>query len=270
MKIFNKGKEIKYESFIFPGGEEHIRIIDEIESKIAVIQCIIKSSSDLIKLLLVTDALKRMYVNEIWLFMPYIPYARQDRVCNKGESLSIKVFSDIINSQKYHSVCVLDPHSIISTVLIDNIVEMDIGEIIKENIEIDDDFLIICPDNGAAKKYGSLYKKLGNTIVFCDKQRDLLTGKITNIDIKCNDFKDRKCLIIDDICDGGGTFIGIANILKERGAKQVDLYVSHGIFSKGLDVFNNIIDNIYCCTLFNESLKKDNKLNYIDILRSFI
>jgi ribose-phosphate pyrophosphokinase len=254
MKIFADHLEIKYESFVFSGGETHIQISEDggcLKDRKVFINILIKKSSDLLLLLLATDALKRMGVKNISLYMPYIPYARQDRVCNKGEALSIKVFTDIINLQKYKKVFVLDPHSGVSTALINNCNEIDLYSCLMEVKNIVKDKTIICPDAGAAKKYDHLYRKIGNTVIYCEKKRDLKTGKIVKTDIKCNNIK-ADCIIIDDICDGGRTFIEIAKILKERGAKKIDLFVSHGIFSKGIDVFDSLIDKIYCITNFNK------------------
>ncbi len=66
------------------------------------------------------------------------------------------------------------------------------------------------------------------------KNRDSYTGRITNIKLNHTKVKDQKILIVDDICDGGGTFCMLADQLYKKGAKEVNLFTTHGIFSKGL------------------------------------
>ena len=74
------------------------------------------SADDVMTLVMISDALRQMDVKEILLTMPYVPYARQDRVCNPGEAFSIKAFSRIINSLEFSSVVVYDPHSDVTQV----------------------------------------------------------------------------------------------------------------------------------------------------------
>ena len=84
-------------------------------------------------------------------------------------------------------------------------------------------------------------------VTFCEKERDVSTGWITGFKLESPEIVVGKdILITDDICDGGMTFLKCAEALKEAGANSVSLYVTHGIFSKGLDIFKGLVDNIYC------------------------
>jgi hypothetical protein len=116
--------ELEYQKFSFPSGcEPHIKIIEKswmIGNNEVIITTRIKSSDDLMILLLATDALKRLGFTYIKLFIPYLPFARQDRVMVGGEPLSIKVIANIINSQEYTKVAVYDAHSEVSLALINN------------------------------------------------------------------------------------------------------------------------------------------------------
>lgn len=255
---------IKYEKFTFSGGEEHIKINPEtIENSFVLIECNIRSSNDLMTLLLATDALKRIGVGQIRLCMPYIPYARQDRIMVDGESLSIKVFADIINSQNYNVVYVLDPHSDVSTALIKNIRLINVDSKIDKIIKKHKNPILISPDAGSLKKINKIAQRNNiEDIIICTKERDVTNGKILDTKlwpIKPLNFIDgSSCIIIDDIIDGGKTFIEIAKKLKLMNVKEIVLVVSHGIFSKGFNVFDGLIDKIFCFNLL--SIDVNNKV----------
>lgn len=251
-------KDIK--SFIFSGGEVHINIEDVKND--GYIYASITSSEDLIKLLMVTDAYKRKFNIIPELYLPYIPYARQDRVCNNGESLSIKVFTDLINSQNYPVVHVLDPHSDVSTALLNNIKVTDNTKLVQKvwkdlDSKIKENLYLVSPDAGALKKTHKVAKAINyeKEVIFCEKQRDTKTGEITGTKVYCEDIKDKNFILVDDICDGGRTFTEIAKVLKSQGANKIILIVSHGIFSKGLDCIFKYIDEIYTTNSFKKDLK---------------
>ena len=255
-------KDVK--SFIFPAGEIH-PTIDLVDT--GYIYASIASSDDLIKLLLVTDAYKRKFNITPELYLPYIPYARQDRVCNNGEALSIKVLADLINSQNYPKVYVLDPHSDVSTALINNVNVTDSTVLAKKvwvDLQNKYDLTVIAPDAGALKKTNKITKAVGydKDVVFCEKIRNTKTGEITGTKVYCDDIYNQSFIIFDDICDGGRTFIEIAKVLKEKGANKVILVVSHGIFSKGFKVMFEYIDKIYCTDSFSTDFNNIDKNGY--------
>lgn len=234
---------------IFPGGEVHTSLsttnfhIQDTGSEFWL-HVKLKNSEDVMEMFLITDALRREHPRTpISLRMDYIPYARQDRVCNEGESLAIKVFADLINLQAYNQVLVLDPHSDVAPALINKCSIIHRHEQLYL-FDFDEYDCLVCPDAGARKKCMEDAKKLDLPIVYADKVRDLETGKLSGFEVHAESVPAR-CLITDDICDGGGTFIGLAQELKKKGATKVDLLVSHGIFSKGLDIFKGSINTIY-------------------------
>lgn len=188
-----------------------------------------------------------MGCDNIELFIPYIPYSRQDRICDNGEAFSLKVFANLINSCNFKKVYVVDPHSDVSLALINNIKVIDTLNFLKvtmnrinsiSGLDIDEEFcksniVLVSPDSGSNKKINKIVEKLyqnyyfENKVVKCDKNRDVRTGKLTNFEVFCDDLKGKTCLIIDDICSYGGTFQGIANALKEKNSGKIYLYVSH-------------------------------------------
>jgi len=252
MKIAINGYQLPEHSITFstfPGGEEYIRIPKSLptDPKEIEVGALIKSSQDVMRLLMITDALKR-YVGsrdcKFYLYLGYLPYARQDRVCAEGESFSLKVFTKLINDLKYDEVHLADCHSEVGVALLDNVHNDSQKLIISHNPTIHNlvngiDYIII-PDAGAAKKATEVAEYYGKPTIQCLKQRR--EGKIV-VEV-LGDVKGKTCVILDDICDGGGTFLALANALAEQEPEELHLFVTHGIFSRGkrilLDHFNTV------------------------------
>lgn len=259
-------KQYPHQTLVFSGGEVHVKFGPDIQYlKDALILAYIHSSNDLMEMLLVTDALRQASPTvKIELLMPYIPYARQDRVCVSGEALSIKVLANIINAQKYDTVTVVDPHSDVSAALLDRVVVMDQAETFSPlSDDIDPEkTVLVAPDSGALKKIHEFAKRYGfKQVVRADKERDVQTGKITATEVHSGHVGDKDFLIVDDICDGGRTFLELAKELRPLTNGKIILYVTHGIFSKGLEAFKGVIDEVYCAHPFNpEHNQYDNLL----------
>ncbi|MFC6098480.1 ribose-phosphate diphosphokinase [Flavobacterium qiangtangense] len=235
---FSDKKEIEFQSFIFSGGEPHIKIKPDFDvSETVTITHRINSFNDFGLLLLAVDALKRMDVKLINVFIPYFPAARQDRVMIAGEPLSVKVYADILNSLKLNKIMVFDAHSEVTSALLDNCEVIPNHDFIAQVLKkIGNDVKLISPDGGALKKIYKVSEYLGGIdVVECSKSRDVKTGKLSGFKVYDDDLQGMDCLIVDDICDGGGTFIGLAEELKKKNAGKLYLAVSHGIFNKGFE-----------------------------------
>lgn len=233
-----EGKKILFESFTFSGGEPHIKINPDFDiSKSITVTHRLNSFNDLGLLCLAVDALHRMDVKLETLIIPYFPSARQDRVMIKGEPLSVKVYADIINHLNFKKVIVFDAHSEVTPAVLNNCVVVSNHIFIQKAIqEIGSEVLLISPDGGALKKIYKVSEFLGGVeVVECSKSRNVKTGKLTGFKVYSEDLQGKDCLIVDDICDGGGTFIGLAEELKKKNAGKLYLAVSHGIFSKGFE-----------------------------------
>jgi ribose-phosphate pyrophosphokinase len=247
------GEEIICETSTFKGGEDHIKIKEFHPHREVTITHRVNSSSDLMKVILANDALQRIGHERIHLYIPYLPYARQDRVMVKGEPLSIKVFAKLINACEFRSVTVLDPHSEVGTALLDRVkiqtnrelVDTAFVSLYAHGIN-KDEIAVISPDAGAYKKIYKTCESINykGQIVLCNKVRDLGTGQIISLTVD-GTVENKVCVIIDDICDGGRTFIELATQLRNRGAKSVILIVTHGIFSYGVEPLQPVIDHIY-------------------------
>ena len=223
-----------------------------------------------------------MYGEEIAIevSMNYLPYARQDRICNSGEINGLKWILRLLDSMGVRKLTITDVHNPNGyepsdySMYIENI---SVSDILLKNIALIGNYnYIVSPDEGSRSKIYSIISR-ANKIFKTDesnpqvvkmmkelyqlepinfiKDRDPQTGKINCIDIcqfdreillKDINTQNKKFLVVDDICDGGGTFIPISKKLNsEFGVKNIDLFVTHGIFSKGvwelLDHYDNII-----------------------------
>jgi ribose-phosphate pyrophosphokinase len=243
---FTNRPEIIFQSFTFSGGELHIKINPDfdITQKITITHRL-NSFNDLGLLCITVDALRRMDVKNIALFIPYFPAARQDRVMIKGEPLSVKVYADIINGMQLDKVFVFDAHSEVTPALVNNCEVISNHTFIEAVVKaIGNEVKLISPDGGALKKIYKVSEFLGGVeVVECSKSRDVKTGLLSGFKVYNEDLHGMDCLIVDDICDGGGTFVGLAEELKNKNAGKLYLAVSHGIFSKGfavLDCFEKI------------------------------
>lgn len=254
IKVKQGSQDVDVKFHTFSGGEEHVNITLPNNSDNSIrVYARIHGSGELMRLLLVTDALKREGFRDIELIMPYIPYARQDRVCQRGDAFSLKVFANLINTQQYASVTVADAHSTVATALIDNVVEIPQSTFAASLIDTHYDF-IISPDAGASKKTIDFAKNYDGHVKVAQalKVRDI-TGNIVSTEVLYDDFAYGSCLIVDDICDGGRTFTELATVLKQKGAGEIGLYVTHGIFSKGTGVLlDHGINNVYTTDSFNQ------------------
>ena len=264
-----KGTEIPFESFTFNGGEPHIRI-GKIDNREAVhLTHRINSFNDLGLLCITVDALRRMRVKNIHLLIPYFPAARQDRVMVKGESLTVKVYADMINGLAVDSITIFDPHSDVTPALLDNCINVPNHKFIKQVVPlIPKDTILISPDAGASKKIFKLAQTLNiQEVIECGKKRNIVTGELTGFTVPDSELEGKSCLIVDDICDGGGTFMGLGNELKKKSAGKLFLAVSHGIFSKGFDQLTSIFETVFTTdSIRNISAPQVNQINLENIL----
>ena len=248
------GSEIKYEAFTFSGGEPHIRIEEFDISELVIITHRVRTFNDLGLLSIAVDALRRLGAKEIELVLPYFPGARQDRVMTPGESLSVKVYADIINGYGLKSITIYDPHSDVTPALLNNCKAIDNHRFVAQIVKaLPENLLLISPDAGASKKIQKLARFLGLTDVLeCGKKREVKTGKLSGFTVPIEDLGERPCLIVDDICDGGGTFIGLGKELKSKNSGPLFLAISHGLFSKGFDELLGIYDKIFTTDSFKD------------------
>lgn len=240
--------------FNFSGGEIQTELSVDKHSHLKLLHRI-QSSDDFMALLMASEIIGRTKPIGKSLILPYFPYARQDRVTKREVSFSLKVAAKLIDDLGYDEVISYDVHSDVTAALVSNMRIISQAEIITQHFPELDTFIksditaIIAPDAGAAKKAGAVSRAYKLPLFQATKVRDISTGEIKETKIY-DDVRNYECLIIDDICDGGRTFTELAKVLRDSGASKIYLYVTHGIFSKGYDVFNGLIDGLYSTDSF--------------------
>ena len=295
-KVLNLAKPemsaIKFQVSNFPDGQQDIVInpkdvegyfdtdgeteyFVDIKIKEVEIKSRLNSFRDLELIICATKALERLGVKEINLYIPYLMGARSDREFQiGGNSYLVDVLSPVINSLGFEKIKVLDVHSdvapaCIKKLKIDTVLDQLLVEALyKVNSNDSSKCYVISPDSGASKRTFETCKKVSGfdfEIVECSKHRDLKTGKIVETIIPKNDFENRDCIILDDIIDGGRTFIELSKQLKERNCGDIYLCATHGIFSAGLEVFKPYIKQIFTTNSYQEEKNDGKFVKYLNV-----
>ena len=219
----------------FSDGEIYIEINENIRgNSIFIIQSVSSPANDnLMELLLCIDALKRSSAKNITAVIPYFGYARQDRKVVPRTSISAKLVSNLITNSGADRVVTLDLHSGqiqgFFDIPVDNLFATPIfARHIKRKIK-SRNMICVAPDVGGTARARALGKMLNVGLAIVDKRRPA-PGKSVVMNVIGN-VKDKTCIIVDDIIDSGGTIVNAAKILKQRGARDVHVYVSHGVLS---------------------------------------
>lgn len=239
-----KGIGFNHDKFNFPCGEMNVRVKDYRDGSRVNLHFEFEKNEDIIELLLVSDALKSTGLKLEGISMPYVPFGRQDRIMVEGESLSLRVFAELINSIGTQ-VNITDPHSEVTTALIKNCKVLQQHEVFKRYFNNLSNYWLISPDGGALKKVYKLAQELKAPVIECSKKRNVEDGAVTGIVVHATDLEGKDCYIVDDICDGGRTFVEIAKVLKTLNCGKIVLMVTHGFFTKGIGVFESLIDEVY-------------------------
>jgi ribose-phosphate pyrophosphokinase len=179
------------------------------------------------------DAMDERYDGYPHLVLPFVPGARQDRLNDEGDALfTLKSVAKMINERSFASVTVVDPHSYVTPALIDRCIVIPAVDCIQSYTRRIAG--VVSPDAGAEKRASSIAKFFHVPLFHAWKSRDIETGAITGFGVEesISELRGKRVLVADDICDGGGTFVGLADQLDAHGV-AADLYVTHGLFTQG-------------------------------------
>jgi len=219
----------------FSDGEIYIEINENIRgNSIFIIQSISSPANDnLMELLLCIDALKRSSAKNITAVIPYFGYARQDRKVVPRTSISAKLVSNLITMAGADRIVTVDLHAGqiqgFFDIPVDNLFSTPIfSKHIKRKIK-SRNLICVAPDVGGVERARALGRKLDVGLSIIDKRRPS-PGKSQVMNVIGN-VKGKTCIIVDDIIDSGGTIVNAADALKKRGAKEVHVYVTHGVLS---------------------------------------
>ena len=219
----------------FADGEIYIEINENIRgNSVFVIQSTSTPANDnLMELLLVIDALKRSSAKTITAVIPYFGYARQDRKVAPRTSISAKVVANLITNAGATRVVTVDLHAGqiqgFFDIPVDNLFSTPIfARHARKKIK-SKKIICVAPDVGGTERARALGKLLNVGLAIVDKRRPKPgQSEVMNI---IGDVKGQTCILVDDIIDSGGTIVNAAKALKSRGAKDVYVYITHGVLS---------------------------------------
>lgn len=222
----------------FPAGEAHVAVSTEalVHDHVALLQG--ADSHELMQLSMWANATHTSGSKPV-LLLPYLPGARQDR----GIPFGAKVYADMINAMDFARVVCVDPHSPTMPGLLNNLTTIDSDTLIRDNVNTNGLVGVICPDQGAHARTERVAAILGLPVYYAKKMRDFTTGKLSGF--QCEELPaEGRFLVVDDICDGGGTFMGLADatgLPKDR----LELWITHGVFSGKAAQVNERYGKVY-------------------------
>ena len=219
----------------FPDNEIYVEINENIRgNSIFVVQSTSNPVNDnLMELLICIDALRRSSAKNITAVIPYFGYARQDRKVVPRTAISAKLVSNLITDAGANRILSVDLHAGqiqgFFDIPVDNLFATPIfARHIKKNIKTNN-LICIAPDVGGVERTRALSRRINVGIAIIDKRRPT-PGKSEVMNIVGN-VKHKICVIIDDIIDSGGTIVNAAKALKDKGAKEIYVYITHAVLS---------------------------------------
>ena len=255
----------------FADGEIYIEINENIRgNSIFIVQSISSPANDnLMELLLCIDALKRSSAKNITAVIPYFGYARQDRKVVPRTSISAKLVSNLITKAGADRVVTVDLHAGqiqgFFDIPVDNLFSTPIfARHAKKRIK-SKKIICVAPDVGGTERARALGKLLNVGLAIVDKRRPKPgQSQVMNV---IGDVRNQTCIIVDDIIDSGGTIVNAAKALKQRGAKEVYVYITHGVLSGDAvkKIKNSVIKNLVITDTIDNSQKTKNVKN-IEVL----
>ena len=267
MKTYRPHKLEGIQVINFPDGQPHVRLTslpDKLE-RVRIV-CPIRNPTELFILQLTNSAIVHAGASADELVVPYLMGARYDRIMQAGDSHDMEVMADVINGMDFLTVHLFDAHSPVATQLIANSKSHRNDRLLQRFNEVKEHpgVILIVPDKGASARVEG-YRKILDVAgeVYCDKERDA-NGKITLKVRNPDACTGNHCVIVDDLCDGGGTFIAIADQVKPYQPESLSLIVSHGIFSRGLDPLFDRFDLIITSDSYAD-MQSAGKLNVVNL-----
>lgn len=239
----------KIEPTIFPDQTSQIWKLKPLHLKYKenIINWKFESESELIQVFQLVMLVRQLEVNsDIILMIPYFPYARQDKSIANDSTFALNTFCKLLKpiEEYVNEIITVDLHSSVAHSYFKKLTDKFPANAIDIAVEATKPDFIIFPDMGAQTRYKTYLPVFEGRIETATiiKSRDQLTGdlKITGINISSpRTLEGASCLMIDDICDGGRTFIAGKEFLDKFGIKDLSLYTTHGIYSKGTQVLKD-------------------------------
>lgn len=237
-----------YKVITFPDGEVHLELSELNRKEQVNVRCRITNANDLFIFMQLADILKRQCIEVDTLEILYLMGMRCDRLFDINRPFTLGIVANVINSMEAKRVVIFEPHSERAIRMINNSVKKDVtSDLAADLFDRDDKLLFVAPDKGAFQRYNHAFA------VICSKVRDESTGKL--LGFKAEEeilVKDRDLLMIDDLCDGGGTFVGLAPEMRKFEPKSLSLLVTHAIQLDGIKRVAEVYDRVYITNTYKE------------------
>lgn len=237
-----------FKRYTYPTGEVHVELLEKTfprPNPIIEVHC--KNIEDLFALAMAAELVESVGAS---FFMPYLPFARHDHRRNNFDGYPLILVKELLSSV---DLVIVDPHSDVTANDYNHIAQKHVVDFFRSRLHLNPIFLI--PDTGATKKAHTWLRE-GDDYIQGYKKRDRSTGKLSGFGIIQEgipeDISDRTIVIVDDICDGGGTFLGLVESLEKMyPINRIELWVTHGMFqmskvdtlAEGFDRIASFVNN---------------------------
>ena len=193
------------------------------------------ANDNLMELLIMLDALRRGSARRITAVIPYFGYARQDRKSSPRSPISAKLIANLLTEAGANRILTLDLHAGqiqgFFDIPVDNLYAAPLFAEDARMAFLTRDLMIVSPDVGGVVRARDLARRLGTDLAIIDKRRERAgVSEVMNV---IGDVSGRDCILVDDICDSGGTLCNAAAALQRCGARSINAYITHGVLSTG-------------------------------------
>jgi ribose-phosphate pyrophosphokinase len=219
----------------FSDGETFVKINENVRgAEVFVLQSTSNPANEnIMRLLLMVDALRRASASHICAVIPYFGYARQDRKDQGRVALSAKLVANLIVESGVDRVLTIELHTGqiqgFFDIPVDHLLAVPLlTEHVKAKCDLNN-AVVVAADVGTVKRARAYAELLGLPLAFIDKRRTM--ANVSEVMMIVGDVKDRNCLIFDDMIDTAGTLCNAAHAVKERGARSIIACCTHGVLS---------------------------------------
>ncbi len=242
-----------YRVINFPDGEVHLQLDPLNRKEGVIVKCRITNATELFLLMQLSDILKRQCIEVSILEIYYLMGMRCDRLFDIDRPFTLSIVTDVINSLKATTVYIYEPHSARCLKMINHSFASYLTSYITSMlVRQNKDMLLVAPDKGSIDRYGDRH-----FVVVCDKMRNEATGELQGFHATPKeDVVGRDLLVIDDLCDGGGTFVGLAPKLRELNPNTLSLLVTHAIQKQGVEKVAAVYDKVYITDTYKDWTKE--------------
>lgn len=246
-----------YKVITFPDGEVHLELAEINRKEPVIVKCRITNANELFVLMQLSDIIKRQCIEVAILEIYYLMGMRGDRLFDINRPFALRIVADVVNHLNAHKICIYEPHSNRTVRMIYNAEAVELTKAIAHKLlKVDDELQLVAPDKGAVMRYELPF------VVVCSKVREESTGRLLDFKVEALiSVKGRDLLMIDDLCDGGGTFVGLAPKIRELKPKSLSLLVTHAVQRTGIESVAAVYDRVYITNTYknwSEELLPDN------------